>query len=118
MDEKVAEVANLTLRLREMSGKVMWHESHQEEVAAEIEGHKKRAVEAEQKLKEAELRGVRLADYAQKAGLTTKQEPSLSPQVIVSTCKFAETCPVHTIFKRIAVLSSLNQGGSLHVRGL
>ena len=29
MDEKVAEVANLTLRLREMSGKVMWHETQQ-----------------------------------------------------------------------------------------
>jgi len=29
MDEKVAEVANLTLRLREMSGQVMWHETQQ-----------------------------------------------------------------------------------------
>ena len=37
MDEKVAEVANLTLRLREMSGKVMWHQSHRDEAAAELD---------------------------------------------------------------------------------
>lgn len=37
MDEKIAEVANLTLRLREMSGRVMWFENLQSEKAMETE---------------------------------------------------------------------------------
>lgn len=36
MDEKIAEVANLTLRLREMSGQVMWFENIQNEKSTEI----------------------------------------------------------------------------------
>ena len=47
MDEKVAEVANLTLRLREMSGKLMWHESRQEEVDAKLEANRKRTGDAD-----------------------------------------------------------------------
>lgn len=58
MDEKVAEVANLTLRLREMSGKVMWHQSHRDEAAADLEIQKKRAETAEARAKEIELEGV------------------------------------------------------------
>ena len=58
MDEKVAEVANLTLRLREMSGKVMWHQSHQDETTVELESQKKRAEAAEARAKDIELRGV------------------------------------------------------------
>lgn len=41
MDEKIAEVANLTLRLREMSGRVMWFENLQAEKNAEAESLKK-----------------------------------------------------------------------------
>ena len=41
MDEKIAEVANLTLRLREMSGRVMWFENLQAEKNAETESLKK-----------------------------------------------------------------------------
>ena len=60
MDEKVAEVANLTLRLREMSGKVMWHQSHRDEAAAELETQKSRAESAEARAKDVELKGVSL----------------------------------------------------------
>ena len=58
MDEKVAEVANLTLRMREMSGKVMWHESQQDEMAASIAQHKLRAEQAEARVRDVELKGV------------------------------------------------------------
>jgi len=60
MDEKVAEVANLTLRLREMSGKVMWHEIQLGESATLADSFKKMAQAAEARVMEVELEGVRL----------------------------------------------------------
>lgn len=61
MDEKVAEVANLTLRLREMSGKVMWHESLQDERAASMEALQQKANIAEARVRDIELNGVSLS---------------------------------------------------------
>ena len=58
MDEKAAEVANLTLRMREMSGKVMWHESRKEEHTALVRELQQRADQAEARLKDVELKGV------------------------------------------------------------
>lgn len=60
MDEKIAEVANLTLRLREMSGKVAWWEALQDEQAADLKRMTQRADEAEKRAKEVMLQGVRL----------------------------------------------------------
>ena len=67
MDEKVAEVANLTLRLREMSGKVMWFEALQEEKAAPLKSLEEQVAAAEARVKEVELNGVsgRLAGWQQ-----------------------------------------------------
>ena len=67
MDEKVAEVANLTLRLREMSGKVMWFEALQEEKAAQLKSLEEQVAAAEARVKEVELNGVsgRLAGWQQ-----------------------------------------------------
>ena len=58
MDEKVAEVANLTLRLREMSGKVMWFEALQEEKAAQLRSLEEQVAAAEARVKEVQLKGV------------------------------------------------------------
>lgn len=58
MDEKSAEVANLTLRMREMSGKVMWLESLQEDHKAQVKQLQQRADKAEARLKQVELEGV------------------------------------------------------------
>lgn len=59
MDEKVAEVANLTLRLREMSGKVMWFEAQQNEKNAEVAAIQEQMEAAEQRIRELEFKGVR-----------------------------------------------------------
>lgn len=58
IDEKVAEVANLTLRLREMSGKVMWFEAQQGETKAEIDALKLKLEAAEAKAHKLEVTGV------------------------------------------------------------